>query len=105
MNPLWVIAQGAAITLVFCLGSLFARVRTIWPDFLNCPLCVGVWVGAALGSVTWDGTASGALFVLGIGCLTGIAALAVRRMLDALESVSYMADVIAENRKTDGREE
>lgn len=32
-------------TIVFCRGTIFAPIRVWWPAFLQCPLCIGVWVG------------------------------------------------------------
>jgi hypothetical protein len=36
------------LTIILTRGSIFARVRKVWPSFLGCPLCVGAWVGAGL---------------------------------------------------------
>ena len=39
------IAGFVAATIIFVWSDLFLRIRTAWPKFLNCPMCVGFWVG------------------------------------------------------------
>jgi hypothetical protein len=34
------------LTLVVVRGSLFARVRSVWPSLFGCAMCSGFWVGA-----------------------------------------------------------
>lgn len=37
-------------TLLIVRGTIFRRVRTIWPALLQCSQCVGTWVGAFAGA-------------------------------------------------------
>jgi hypothetical protein len=37
----------AGITIILTWGTIFERFRRIYPKFLECPLCVGFWVGMA----------------------------------------------------------
>lgn len=90
------VLQAAAITLVFTLGSLFERVRQLWPSFLGCPLCAGVWIGA--GVAVADGIRV-PLQVLGIGALSGVVALAAARVLEALDAYAVAAEGAAKSRK------
>jgi hypothetical protein len=32
-------------TVILTRGSIFARVRALWPALLACPLCAGFWIG------------------------------------------------------------
>jgi len=37
-------------TLILVRGTLFRRVRSVWPALLECSQCTGFWVGAAAGA-------------------------------------------------------
>lgn len=92
-----------SITLIVVQGSLFdalrARGPALWRELLRCPLCLGVWVGAALWAAVgalggdfapelaqgpWGWRAAGAA---SFGAVTGVAALTLRRIWDALDNV------------------
>lgn len=89
-----------SITLVVTQGTLFdaarARGPRLWRELLGCPLCLGVWVGMALWGLLgpaptlldhlprWAGASGEAL---GMGCLTGVAALTLKLVWIALENV------------------
>lgn len=73
----------AGATLIFCEGSLFARVRRLWPKLLGCPQCVGFWVGLGAALVLdragpWP-RALGAAFLS--GCATSLASLLASALL------------------------
>lgn len=87
MNWLTTVALGAAITVVFVLGSIFRKIRsagpTLWQEFASCGLCVGVWVGIGVRLIL-EGlpeTPAEAVILLGIACATGVAALAIASWL------------------------
>ena len=86
------VIEAAAITLVFVRGSIFKRVReagpSVWRELAGCPLCAGVWVGAAWHllrerplAVSIDVIAD----VLGVGALTGVLALVVVLLVSLLD--------------------
>lgn len=94
------LAGSVAITLVVTQGTVFdslrARGPALWRELLKCPLCLGVWVGGAVWGLLgpaptlldhlprWAGVVGE---FLGFGCLTGVAALSVKLLWIALESV------------------
>lgn len=32
-------------TIIFTWGSIFEKLRALYPKMLNCPLCCGFWIG------------------------------------------------------------
>lgn len=80
------VAQAAAITLVFVRGSIFERLRSagpaLWRELASCAMCAGFWVGAI-----WCVVSAGyePLRCFATGALTAAAALLLVRVLDALE--------------------
>ena len=55
MNHLLLLAALVGATLIVVRGTIFSRVRAIWPALLACSQCVGFWVGVA-GSHLRDGS-------------------------------------------------
>jgi len=48
--PLWLWVLGCAgFTYVLTQGVITRRIRRIYPPLLCCPMCAGVWAGAACG--------------------------------------------------------
>lgn len=89
------VIEGAALTLVWVLGSLFKPLRErgweIWQLFANCPLCIGVWVGSAvvLARFRWGGAVLEepvALTVLAHGAAAGVLALVVKLVVMWLDA-------------------
>jgi hypothetical protein len=39
-------------TIIFVKSTLFAKIRSVYPTFLSCALCVGFWIGL-FGSIFW----------------------------------------------------
>lgn len=120
MNYVLIVLLSAAITVVFVRGSIFDALRAhgpeLWRDLAKCPLCSGVWIGggatAVLGryemvqtvalSPNYGGVVDCCAFVflvLGLGSLTGCAALLFVRVWDALESFAVLLELEAEGRK------
>lgn len=97
MNLPLLVLFSAAITVVFTRGSVFDAVRSrgpeLWRDLAGCPLCTGVWVGGALEALQVQGLDfRAALTVLGVGCVTGCAALLYALLTDFLGSHAALAD-------------
>jgi hypothetical protein len=92
----------AAITVVFVKGSLFDGLRKrgprLWRVFSTCALCVGVWVGAGGDAAArWLPAVFITVFhVIGVGALTGVAALLFVRVSDWLESSAVALDTSSE---------
>ncbi len=112
MSYATIVLFSAAITVVFVRGSIFDPLRKrgpeLWRDLVKCPLCSGVWVGglAYLGDGGFYIPYAGVwpwfslLFTtLGLGALTGCAALLFVRVWDALESFAVLLELEAESRK------
>lgn len=62
-------------TLIVVRGTIFKRLRRIWPVFFRCSQCVGFWVGAGAGA-------------------SGVAPMGYGRVLDAFgagASTSFLA--------------
>lgn len=90
-----------AVTLVVIQGTLFDRLRgpempRLLRELLSCALCLGVWVGMGVWVLSsrdpslLDHLPSWAGFggeTLGFGALTGVSALTVHRIWDALDAV------------------
>lgn len=98
-----------SITLVFTEGSLFNVFRRRGPkllrDLASCPLCSGVWIGMICAGFAIDQghlvliegaqtIGRVAPYVLGIGAITGISALTVKRVWDLLDAVSFALDAM-----------
>lgn len=91
LADLRVAVLGAALTLVFVRGSIFEPLRSrgprLWRELVNCPLCLGVWVGVGSAVYSYlNSTASvlpHALEILALGALTGVLALGAQFKLDA----------------------
>jgi hypothetical protein len=45
ISTLFILAALVGATLIVVRGTLFRRVRAIWPSFLGCSQCVGFWIG------------------------------------------------------------
>lgn len=117
------VLEAAAITVVFTQGTIFSKVRNwglkspqthgdpyrtaagepekgllaLWRELLNCPLCLGWWVGLALWGLQdapdsvgrgWLGLVDAA----GAGALSGALALLYRRITEWLDNASALAD-------------
>lgn len=39
-------------TLIVVRGTIFRRMRAVWPAFLACSQCVGFWVGVGAGATS-----------------------------------------------------
>jgi hypothetical protein len=87
------VVLAAAITLVFVRGGLFKRVRALWPTFFECPLCVGVWVGAACfialqtPAILELEPLRAVVLILGEGSATGVLAFGIHQLFDTLTAV------------------
>lgn len=97
--------EAVGITIVFTQGSIFKEFRdsgpALWQELLNCPLCIGVWLGAAL-RVALDAPPqafSAAVATLGFGAATGMLALLTKRIFDYLESSALRSDFEIEHAK------
>lgn len=102
MGYVFLILQAAAVTLVFTRGSIFEALRgepyrareaeprllRLFRDWASCPLCSGVWIGAAFYAVQTWGSARLAhgLQVLGIACIVGVLASLLYMLLEFLDS-------------------
>jgi hypothetical protein len=93
----------AAITVVFTRGTLFealrggphrareaeARIVRFFRDLVSCPLCCGVWIGAAVSLVHDSGGAWGAARaadLLGFSCVCAVLALIAYSAIDWLQA-------------------
>lgn len=107
MNYALIVLFSFAITVVFTRGSIFEPLRQhgpeLWRDLVKCPLCSGVWVGGAAAVLCLDLYALplryATFLVLGLGSLSGCAALLFVRVWDALESFAVLLELEAEGRK------
>lgn len=96
MNP---VLESVALTLVFVRGTLFKSLRdsgpALWRELANCPLCIGVWIGAVWSLLQILRGPVGArahewlpllLDALAAGAMTGVVALGATLVLDILDS-------------------
>ena len=75
MNPFTLTALVGA-TLILVRGTIFARVRPVWPALLECTQCTGTWVGIAAGaSGVADAGHGRALDALLVGCAVSVLAM------------------------------
>lgn len=110
MSLITLVLLSTSITLVFVQGSIFDRFRQHGPELLrelaSCPLCLGVWIGTFTAGFAIDHEhltlvegaqtmAQVAPYVLGIGCLTGVLAMTLKRVWDALEAVAFSLDALS----------
>lgn len=99
----------AAITVVFVRGSIFSPLRShgpdLWKEFASCALCVGVWVGAGATALStsyspdllavFRALGLPLLFAaLGMGSMTGCAALLYVRAIDWLEAATVRHEAV-----------
>jgi hypothetical protein len=49
MQPLLLLSALIGATLIIVRGTVFSRVRKLWPALLGCAQCTGFWVGAGVG--------------------------------------------------------
>ena len=109
MNLTILVILSTSITLVLVHGTIFDWFRLHGPqitrELASCPLCLGVWIGGFTAGFAIDGghlvliegvQTMGAVFpyVLGIACLTGVAALTIKRVWDALEALAFSLDAL-----------
>lgn len=107
MTTAFLVLQATAITLVLTTGSIFDPLRRHGPKLLRelagCPMCSGVWIGMICAGFAVDQghltLVEGAQtiwsvgpYVLGIGCITAICALTLKRVWDLLESAAFWLD-------------
>ena len=93
---IWTYAlEASAITIVFTKGSIFKRLRengpALWQEWAGCPLCVGVWVGAAWrylrdAAIPPFLTMPVAFELLANGAVTGVIALLVALTVSVLDA-------------------
>lgn len=38
------------LTLIIVRGTIFTQLRRLWPEFLGCAQCTGMWVGMVAGA-------------------------------------------------------
>lgn len=50
-DPLLLLAL-IGTTLIVVRGTIFRRVRRLWPALLECSMCVGTWIGTAAGATS-----------------------------------------------------
>ena len=99
--------KGNGISGLIAQGSIFDPLRQhgpeLWRDLVKCPLCSGVWVGGLAAVLCLDLYALplryAPFLVLGLGSLSGCAALLFVRVWDALESFAALLELEAEGRK------
>ena len=96
MTSALLVLEAAAITIVVTKGSIFKRLREVgpwfWRELSSCPLCAGVWIGAGWyllhQPLPPSSLRGAALEALGTGVVTGVLALLIARILNALEKYS-----------------
>ncbi len=50
MNSVLLLSALIGATLIVVRGTLFRRVRLLWPALLRCSQCTGTWVGLVAGA-------------------------------------------------------
>ena len=69
-------------TLLVVRGTIFARVRVLWPALLGCSQCAGFWVGAAGGIAGLVSVGRGrALDAVVVGAATSVLSTVVDAVL------------------------
>ena len=87
----WVLLQAVGITIVFVRGSIFKRLResgpALWREGSSCPLCAGIWIGAAWRTIRLPEPfrLELALDCLGFGALVGTVSLLVYFIISVLD--------------------
>ena len=93
---MWILLQAVGITIVFVRGSIFRWLResgpALWREGASCPLCAGVWIGAAWRALDLmylrpAGTPGVEIFLdcLGFGSLVGTIALLAYFVIGVLD--------------------
>ena len=80
MTPFEILAL-TCVTIVFTRGTIFKRVRGVWPVLLGCPLCTGFWIG--FGGAFFVG--SHALQAFFAGAVTSVCSLILHLVIDRLD--------------------
>jgi hypothetical protein len=100
------------ITFILTRAGIFLWLRErgpkTWREFISCPLCTGFWVGFVLSSVDlwlykrpihWEiGLIRPALQAVGVGALTGLAALLVACVIDWLDAAEQLSKSLLKRR-------
>lgn len=74
------------LTLIVTQGTIFERLRSLWPGMLGCSQCVGTWVGAAAGASGVVETGHGPILdAVIVGCTTSILSLMTAMILHKLD--------------------
>jgi hypothetical protein len=70
-------------TIIFTWGSLFERLRALYPKMLNCPLCCGFWIGLG-GHVLRYKMQTVVVDAFYSACVTSVLALGLSLVFDRL---------------------
>lgn len=69
-------------TLIVVRGTLFRRVRLLWPALLRCSQCTGFWVGLVAGAGGLATTGHGRIIDAAVvGCATSFLSIAADAVL------------------------
>ena len=78
-------------TLIVVRGTLFRRVRAVWPAMLGCSQCFGFWIGAAGASIVSLGYGRWCDMAI-LGCAVSLLAMATDIVLMRLADGPAEAD-------------
>lgn len=82
MNDVLLVLALIGATLIATRGTIFRLLRRLWPEFLECPLCVGFWVGAAAGASSVVSLGNGKILDAFItGCATSFLSMLANAVL------------------------
>lgn len=82
LTTILVLSALVGATLIVVRGTIFAKIRLIWPDLFGCAQCFGTWVGIAAGASGVVSTGHGrVLDAIIVGCATSILSLLTQAVL------------------------
>jgi hypothetical protein len=86
VTQLLLISALIGTTLIVSSGTIFSFLRKLWPSFLGCSQCVGLWVGAAFGVSGLVTTGYGLVAdVIVVGSATSFLSLLANKILLKLD--------------------
>lgn len=82
MNEFLLVFALIGATLIISRGTIFRPLRSLWPTFLECPQCVGMWVGVVAGASSVVSLGYGkALDAFVVGCATSFLSMFANALL------------------------
>lgn len=83
---IWVALVG--LTLILVRGTIFERVRQLWPALLTCSRCVGFWVGTLAGAARIVSLGHGqAIDAILVGCAVSVLSISADIVLELLSEI------------------